>query len=427
MESFGEYLISEQETSDVDETTWEKVKEVLKKKCKPVLRDLKRGGVEDLPFIGKWTRFNGPVKIRKTRKDRMPKDTPGDVHEIFNEMLYEYTGVYGRSETIFATGKFTQADSYGNVYYVLPVGKYNVVWNPDVDDLYSLWDSNSSFTWAIDVMSGNPPEIDPRDIEDEWERIYGEGEQGYWEYSDITVDSPEKDAAVAEVLEILELDPDVSFSDTRDYEKKYYENFWDNIRPVQEQTTLFDAPTAVEVFNANPDRDAGESWLMKDEDSEFYVDRLGEIIENKHGQSNFNDKETAWEAFRRFKMKAGIEDYGYSLSLEILSNYYDEEWASRILDKVIDESSSSIDDDIEDNIAWMPDVSLQEFTEMKEEEYGNQDEAESIIRDVFSGYVKGDIHRAIRAEVEMMIECDYYILIKTDYGDRIIDWINKEW
>lgn len=57
----------------------------------------------------------------------MPKDTPGQVHELFNEMLYDYTGVRGRSESIFATGRFTQANSYGNVYHVLPVGDYKVV------------------------------------------------------------------------------------------------------------------------------------------------------------------------------------------------------------------------------------------------------------------------------------------------------------
>jgi len=60
---------------------FEQLKKVLKKKCAPVLKELaKTNGLDELPMIGKNTKLKRGFRIRKTRKNREPRDTPEEIH-----------------------------------------------------------------------------------------------------------------------------------------------------------------------------------------------------------------------------------------------------------------------------------------------------------------------------------------------------------
>jgi len=112
-----------------EEKDFDTLKKILRKKCAPVLKHFSsnKNNIEALPLIGKKVNLKQDFKIRKTRKNRRPKDTPGEIHDFIDDYFEKEYGSRFRSEAIFATGSYSTAKSYGNVYIILPVGKYEVL------------------------------------------------------------------------------------------------------------------------------------------------------------------------------------------------------------------------------------------------------------------------------------------------------------
>jgi hypothetical protein len=127
------------------------VQEVLEQiytDCKPYLKDLVRGGFDyyrkndNLLYSGRNTRAD--MFKKSVRTDRKPKDTSEDVQKFVDEAFKKKFGVKARSSSLFATGRVDTAQGYGNsVYTIFPIGKYKVIWSPNIMDLYndvSDWD-----------------------------------------------------------------------------------------------------------------------------------------------------------------------------------------------------------------------------------------------------------------------------------------------
>lgn len=87
-------------------------------------------------------RFNVPVWECTVRKDRRPLSTPGPLHDALQDWFDDKFGVYARSKSLFCLGKkaykTTSLDQYGYATYaIFPIGKFDCIWSPNVDDLYS--------------------------------------------------------------------------------------------------------------------------------------------------------------------------------------------------------------------------------------------------------------------------------------------------
>lgn len=80
------------------------------------------------------------IKKFTTNKNRLPRNTNIELHELLNQGINAVFGVKLKSESVFATGSSKLADKYGkNVYLFFPVGKYEVYWSPSIEDLYYLF------------------------------------------------------------------------------------------------------------------------------------------------------------------------------------------------------------------------------------------------------------------------------------------------
>lgn len=75
---------------------------------------------------------------KKVRKNRLPSNTPLDIHHVINEWFKKEFGYPYRSSGLFVTGSLAIAGIYGlDIYLVYPVEQFKFVWSPEINDLYS--------------------------------------------------------------------------------------------------------------------------------------------------------------------------------------------------------------------------------------------------------------------------------------------------
>lgn len=74
------------------------------------------------------------VGIKYPRLDgRTPMDTPDEVHDLANVYFAQKHGHPYRNG-LFVTGNNNTAQSYGKPYAVFPIGKFDYIWNENVND-----------------------------------------------------------------------------------------------------------------------------------------------------------------------------------------------------------------------------------------------------------------------------------------------------
>lgn len=112
--------------------------ELIKKDCNPYLNLLKKINYRYYLYSGRRKGYSGTDFSKKQiRQDRNPKDTPDDKHQFIDNWFYENFGIKARSQTLFCTSDTTIARVYGRLYYIFPVGKYEVIWSNKFIDLYN--------------------------------------------------------------------------------------------------------------------------------------------------------------------------------------------------------------------------------------------------------------------------------------------------
>lgn len=113
-----------------------KLPEVLKKDCIPYLKST--SGKHPIVFYrGSKTSTTDYFKV-KTRKNRIPKDTPLEIHNKINKLFKKKFGWFPRSEGVFASSGMDQAgiySPYGNISIIFPIGKFTFLYNNNVYDL----------------------------------------------------------------------------------------------------------------------------------------------------------------------------------------------------------------------------------------------------------------------------------------------------
>jgi len=108
----------------------------LKNDCLPYLKNLKKDNYKFLYSGRQSKKLN--IKKKKVRKNREPLDTPKEIHNLLNQKFYEKFGVKARSESLFAISSISSAISYGESYYIFPVGKnYSFIYSEQIPDLFS--------------------------------------------------------------------------------------------------------------------------------------------------------------------------------------------------------------------------------------------------------------------------------------------------
>lgn len=83
--------------------------------------------------------------IDSVRLDRKPVDTPPDIHKILDDTFDKKFGFRARSNAIFVTGDYYNAEDYGDkVYMIYPIGNFKFVWSNSIVDLYGRVNSLAS-------------------------------------------------------------------------------------------------------------------------------------------------------------------------------------------------------------------------------------------------------------------------------------------
>lgn len=114
---------------------------IIKQECKPFLntfdKPLYRGiaDINDLNYLGPAF-FEG-----KIRQDRIPRDMPEDVTDIFNVNFKELTGISNvRNKSLFCSFDENTAFGYDNddlgSFMIFPVGNFDYIWSPIINDAY---------------------------------------------------------------------------------------------------------------------------------------------------------------------------------------------------------------------------------------------------------------------------------------------------
>lgn len=115
----------------------DKILFILKRDCQPFLNDIK-GSLRFLYHGSKNLDKNMEIKLIKSKKNRLPKDTPLDLHNLLDNLFKKKFGIKLRSNSLFCSSSDFFVSSYGHPSLIFPVGKYEVYWSKKIIDLYSI-------------------------------------------------------------------------------------------------------------------------------------------------------------------------------------------------------------------------------------------------------------------------------------------------
>ena len=116
------YLNEDKITSLVD---------LIKDKCKPFLKDW-----NGINFLYRGMKQGFDYKVLPVRTDRKPKDMPIDLHNMFDNAFQSKFGWKARSNSVFCTGDKIATEEYGNCFVIFPIGNYQFISSPNIEDLY---------------------------------------------------------------------------------------------------------------------------------------------------------------------------------------------------------------------------------------------------------------------------------------------------
>lgn len=168
------------------------------------------------PFLKEWTSFKNPECLyrgsdlnigvyakKKVRKGRVPKDTIEWFHNMSNDIFKDIFNIKLRSDTLFTTGSIRQAEEYGDIFAVFPIGKYEIYWSKEIKDFYSYYDETMCQHDAYELEMQAKGDF----IDREWDPRYGTFLYKDNEYEAVTIE---------EVIENIQRDyPDDEYSDIR--------------------------------------------------------------------------------------------------------------------------------------------------------------------------------------------------------------------
>ncbi len=117
-------------TESFKEIPEEEIDSLIDKKCKYAKSILKG----KLLFRGMRDKPN--TFIQSVRQDRQPMNTSKKTHVQLDEIFQTLFGWKPRSSGLFVTGNQIQADQYGYVFIIWPIGKFKFIYSSLVKDMF---------------------------------------------------------------------------------------------------------------------------------------------------------------------------------------------------------------------------------------------------------------------------------------------------
>lgn len=86
-------------------------------------------------YRGFSTRLTAPEQVNIFyHKSRVPKDTSIEMHEAADRWFFEKFGIYARSSSLICTTDFSQANSYGITYQIMPEPSSPMIYSASLKD-----------------------------------------------------------------------------------------------------------------------------------------------------------------------------------------------------------------------------------------------------------------------------------------------------
>jgi len=113
--------------------------ELIKRDCQPYLQQAKPFDSYTQLLRGMGGRNDNFLKKQIRLENRKPKDIPQELHNRINQYFEQHYGASFRN-ALFTSSDYIQAENYGNVYYIFPIGDFKFLWSPDIEDLFMMYD-----------------------------------------------------------------------------------------------------------------------------------------------------------------------------------------------------------------------------------------------------------------------------------------------
>lgn len=108
---------------------------------------------KDILYRGEHTTFTN-FDVETVRKDRRPKDSSKNWHDLYNMMLSSFDDNPGwRNSSLFVTRDQSEAAEYGDGVIVIPIGEYKMLSSKMLKDMYNSFEM-SPFITPDDIMRG---------------------------------------------------------------------------------------------------------------------------------------------------------------------------------------------------------------------------------------------------------------------------------
>lgn len=107
----------------------------IQEECQPLLK-MTRGKLNSSNCL--WRGIN-TVKtgfIYSVRKNRQSKDTPIEVQDALDKYFVTHFKYPYRKSGLFVTSNENEADEYGTLHAIFPIGNFSFLWSKSYDDLY---------------------------------------------------------------------------------------------------------------------------------------------------------------------------------------------------------------------------------------------------------------------------------------------------
>lgn len=106
--------------------------------CKPYIEAIKKA---NKVLVSGRNNIELEFSKREVKTDRVPKNTPIQIHKLLDNLFYDKFGVKARSGTLFCYTnsiheKIQTFNSYGHAYFVFPIGNFDIINNTNISDLY---------------------------------------------------------------------------------------------------------------------------------------------------------------------------------------------------------------------------------------------------------------------------------------------------
>lgn len=128
-------------TEDQTGLSWvEQAANDIRANCQPYLRQVGNDVTQPLYRGFNPTTVRSNFTIMKCPVDRNPTSTDSEVHWISDQWFLDQFGVRFRSNAVFASGNYYQADTYGRVCAIFPIGEFKFCYSPIITDLFDSWE-----------------------------------------------------------------------------------------------------------------------------------------------------------------------------------------------------------------------------------------------------------------------------------------------